>query len=195
MPDPAPEPSSIERLQAGDEQAAAQLYNAYVGRLLSVAQRRLNSTLAARFDAEDIVQSVFRSFFSRARDGRFVFSEADDVGKLLVQITIHKTLKQIDFHRRGKRNPGLEIAPSDDQRQLLLAHMAKEPTPVEAAIFVDQLEHFLGQLLPEDRKIIEMRLAGHDNVEIATQLGISDRKIRRLMERMRGQAEKEQTAP
>jgi DNA-binding CsgD family transcriptional regulator len=45
--------------------------------------------------------------------------------------------------------------------------------------------------IPE-RKIIEMRLAGHDNVEIAEKLGISDRKIRRLLERMRGQAEKEE---
>jgi len=164
----------------------------YVERLVAVARRRLSSKLAARLDAEDIVQSVFRSFFGRAQQGKFVFKEADDIWKLLVQITIHKTLKQVDFHRRGKRDAGVEVASSAPQGNLLLTYLARDPTPEEAAIFMDELEHYLQRLRPEDRQIIEMRLEGYESLEIAAKLGISDRKIRRLLERMRGQAEKEQ---
>jgi RNA polymerase sigma-70 factor (ECF subfamily) len=192
MADTPGDDKCVERWRAGDEQAAAELYNRYVQRLVAVAQRRLSAKLAARLDPEDIVQSVFRSFFGRAQEGKFTFKEADDVWKLLVQITIHKTLKQVDYHRRGKRNAAAEVSPSERHQDLLIAHLAKEPTPEEATAFLDELEHFLQQMRPEDRKVIEMRLEGYDNIEIAAKLGISDRKIRRLMERMRGLAENQE---
>src|SRR5438093_212509 len=111
MSEPAQDQACVERWRAGDEQAAAQLYHRYVERLVAVAKRRLSAKLAARLDPEDIVQSVFRSFFGRAQEGRFVFQDSDDIWKLLVRITIHKTLKQVDFHCRGKRDPAAEVAP------------------------------------------------------------------------------------
>ena len=67
--------------------------------------------------------------------------------------------------------------------------MDRGPSPEAANQFVDQLEHFLQQLRPEDRKILELRMQGYKDVEIAEKLNISDRKIRRLMERVRLQAE------
>jgi|SRR5262245_16117890 RNA polymerase sigma-70 factor, ECF subfamily len=180
----------VERWQAGDQSAAAKLYYRYVEQLVKLAQRRLSSKLAARVDPEDIVQSVFRSFFVRAKQGKFVFKGDDDIWKLLVQITIHKTLKQVAHHRRAKRDAGAEVAASGDN-DLLVSYLSREPTPEEAAIFVDQLAFFLRDLRPEDRKIIEMRLEGFDQVEIAKRLGVSDRTIRRVMERIRSQAEQE----
>jgi DNA-binding CsgD family transcriptional regulator len=57
------------------------------------------------------------------------------------------------------------------------------------------MEHFLAELRPEDRRILEMRMEGYNNVEIASKLNITDRKIRRLMERIRGLAEREGFSP
>src|SRR5262245_14044701 len=116
MAEPPGDQTCVERWQAGDERAAAELFHRYVARLVAVAKRRLSAKLAARVDAEDIVQSVFRSFFVRAQQGKFEFKETDDIWKLLVQITIHKTLKQVDFHRRGKRNPGAEVSAGDHKQ-------------------------------------------------------------------------------
>lgn len=181
----------VERWQAGDEQAAAELYYRYVGQLIGLAQRRLSAKLAARLDAEDIVQSAFRSFFVRAQKGKFVFKGDDDIWKLLAQITIHKTLKQVAHHRRGKRNAGAEVSATSPDQDVLVSCLSREPTPEEAAIFVDELEYFLRELRPEDRKIIHMRLEGFDQLEIAARLGISDRTIRRLMERIRSLADRE----
>src|SRR5271168_1860879 len=118
MPEPPGDQTCVDRWRGGDEGAAAQLYHRYVEQLVAVAQRRLNARLAARLDAEDIVQSVFRSFFGRAQDGQFNFKQADDIWKLLVQITIHKTLKQVVFHRRGKRDQGMEVAATNQQGDL-----------------------------------------------------------------------------
>jgi len=76
-----------------------------------------------------------------------------------------------------------------EPQEMLMGRLASGPTPEEAVQFIDQLENFLTKLQPIERQILELRMEGHNNLEIAEKLGISDRKIRRLMERIRGLAE------
>jgi RNA polymerase sigma-70 factor (ECF subfamily) len=191
MPDSPPERSPLEALQAGDEDAARQLFDRYAEQLVVLARRRISQRLASRIDAEDIVQSVFRTFFHRAKQGQFHLEEPDDICKLLARITAHKTFRQIAFHRRAKRDAGQETAQGDDAQDLLMKLMMAEPSPEEAIAFLDQLQHFFGKLEEEERRILELRMEGYNNVEIAERLGISDRKIRRLMERVRELAGRE----
>ena len=191
MPDTPSERSALEALQAGDEDAARQLFDRYAEQLVVLARRRISQRLASRIDAEDIVQSVFRTFFHRAKQGQFHLAEPDDVCKLLARITAHKTFRQIAFHRRAKRDAGQETAQGDDAQDLLMKLMMAEPSPEEATAFLDQLQHFLAKLEDEERRILELRMEGYNNVEIAGRLGISDRKIRRLMERVRELAGRE----
>lgn len=182
--------SLFRRWRGGDEQAARLIFERYVDRLLALARGRIGQRLARRVDPEDIVQSVFRTFFARARAGQFHVADRDDLCKLLVRITLHKTLRQVAFHRAAKRDVTQEDpGAAEEARDRLLEVMDREPTPEAAAAFLDQLGHFLDGMRPEERQIIDLRLQGHKDVEIADRLGISDRKIRRLMERVRGQAE------
>jgi RNA polymerase sigma-70 factor (ECF subfamily) len=186
--------SYLKLWRAGDQQAARELFDRYVDRLLALAHRRLDHRLAGRVDAEDIVQSVFRTFFHRAKENRFDVKDPDDISKLLFRITIHKTLRQIAFHRRGKRDAQLEAGAHREGDELLMEQFAGEPTPEEAATLVDEMEHFLSQLKPEERQILEMRMEGYNNQEISEKMDISDRKIRRLLERLRGLAQREEEA-
>lgn len=178
--------------KAGDQKAAQDLFERYVDRLVKLARNRLDQRLARRVDAEDIVQSVFRTFFHRAKEDRFDFKDNDDVSKLLVRITVHKTLRQIAFHRRGKRDAKQEIGANREGDELLLDQLNREPSPDEAAALVDEMDFFLSKLQPEERTILEMRMEGFNNQEISEKLGISDRKIRRLLERLRGLAKREE---
>jgi RNA polymerase sigma-70 factor (ECF subfamily) len=195
MPDTLQVRALLNRWRAGDEDAARQLFQLYVDRLLHLARQRIGQRLGSRIDPEDVVQSVFRTFFHRAKDGQFHFEEPDDVCKLLARITVHKTFRQVAFHKAAKRNMNLEAGHGDGAQDQLLSLLDRGPTPEEANAFVDQVEHFLHRLGPEDRQIIELRMQGYKDVEIAQKLNISDRKIRRLMERIRGQAEQEGMAP
>ena len=181
--------SLIRRYRDGDEGAARELFDRYVERLLALARRRISQRLASRVDPEDVVQSVFRTFFDRAKAGQFQLDDPDDVCKLLARITVHKTLRQIAYHKAAKRDPSLEAAQSTEGQDRLMELLDREPTPDDANAFMDQLEHFLGALRPQDRQILELRMQGYNNLEIAEKLEVSDRKIRRLMERVRGQAE------
>jgi RNA polymerase sigma-70 factor, ECF subfamily len=181
----------IERCRQGDQDAARNLFDAYVERLLPLARRRISQRLASRVDAEDIVQSVFRTFFARLKDDRFEISGQDDLFRLLVRITVHKTLRQIAHHRAAKRDPSLETGQTDSAREQLVQLLAHEPTPEATVSFLDQLEHFMAQLPKEDRAILELRMEGYSTDEIAQKLGSYDRKIRRVLERIRDVAEHE----
>ncbi len=166
------------------------LYDRYVERLVRVAQDGLSSKLAGEVNSEDVVKSVLRSFHRRVQEDRSIFKESDAVWKMLVEITIQKTMQRIDAHHGGQGVPGPEATVTQVRRAVPPPRLNQEPTQEEAALFVDELERFLQQLRPEDRKIVEMRLAGFDNAEIAAKLRVSDRSIRRLMEFMQGQAQK-----
>lgn len=179
--------SDLEKWRQGDEEAAQKLFNRYIDQVMRLAQRHLGRPMAGRVDPEDIAQSVFRTFFHRASKGQFHLDDPEDLCKLLARITLHKTFRQIAFHKRAKRSAGME---SGESQEALMNRIASGPTPEDAVAFMDHLEHFLSQLRPGDREIINLRIEGYNNLEIAEKLGISDRKIRRLMERIRGLAEK-----
>lgn len=184
----------IRRLRTGDNEAAREIFDRYAARLLLLSRRRIGQRMNSRVDPEDVVQSVFRTFFARMKNDQFDIAKADDLFKLLVRITAHKTLRQIAHHRAAKRDPNLEARQSDDAHEMLLQAMDAEPTAETVVTFMDNLEHFLGKLPQEDRQIVELRLQGYSTEEIAQQLGTYDRKIRRVLERIRGLAEDEQRA-
>jgi RNA polymerase sigma-70 factor (ECF subfamily) len=181
----------VELWRAGNQQAAQRLFDLYAERLLALARRRISQRLAGRVDPEDVVQSVFRTFFQHAKEGEFCLDEQDDLAKLLMRITVHKTLRQVAFHKAAKRDLTQEIAPGRESQQQLEEILDTEPTSEEAVTFLDNLEHFFNRLKPQERQILEMRLHGFSNDEISRQLGIYDRKIRRVLERVRAMAELE----
>lgn len=183
--------SLLHLWRGGDEQAAQQLFNRYVERLVALARRRISERLAGRVDAEDVVQSVFRTFFVRAREGRFTVSDPDDLCKLLARITVNKTLRQVEFHKAARRNANAETAQGSAENDRLLEVLDQEPTPEAANEFLDQLEKLMGQLGPDERQILELRIQGYASEEIAAKLGTYDRKVRRVMERIRGVAERQ----
>jgi RNA polymerase sigma-70 factor, ECF subfamily len=193
MSDALPDQLLAQFCRAGNEQAARQLFDTYMERLVALARRRISQRLASRVDPEDIVQSVFRTFFVRLKAGEFEIADQDDLCKLLMRITVHKTLRQIAFHQAAKRNPRNEKGQQDADDDRLREVLDREPTPEATVAFVDQLEHFLARLRPDERQVLEMRLQGHSNEDIAQKLNIKhDRTIRRIIERIRGQAIQEE---
>jgi RNA polymerase sigma-70 factor (ECF subfamily) len=195
MPESGRDQRAHNPWSTGDEDAARQLFDLYAEQLVLLARKRISQRLASRIDAEDIVQSSFRTFFRRCEEGQFTFKDPDDVCKLLARITIHKTFRQIAFHKRAKRDATAEAPHGDEAQDVLLKLVTCDPSPEEAAIFLDQLEHFFSQLGAEKLRILQMRMEGYSNVEIAAALGITDRTLRRRMEEVREIAEKEGMSP
>ena len=61
----------FERYRADESLAAEELFQRYVARLTALVRTRMSPRLARRLDAEDVVQSAYRTFFTRAKEGDF----------------------------------------------------------------------------------------------------------------------------
>src|SRR4051812_49720034 len=91
----------IERLQAGDLDAAQPLFDRYYVGLVRLARARLGSFPRRAVDEEDVALSAFDSFCRGAENGRFPqLRDRDNLWRLLVKITARKV---IDARRHEAR--------------------------------------------------------------------------------------------
>jgi RNA polymerase sigma-70 factor (ECF subfamily) len=179
----------VDRLKAGDARAADELFSRYVDRLLELARGRLSAKLARRVDAEDIVQSAYRSFFVRAQQGEYALGASGELWRLLVAITINKVRGQAEFHSAGKRSLGAEqsVRASPDLPPVELAVVTREPSPDEAALLVEMIEGLMVDMDETQRRMLELRLQGYQIEEIAAEVQRSERGVRRLLDKVKNQ--------
>jgi RNA polymerase sigma factor (sigma-70 family) len=175
----------LNQWRAGDARAAEALCSRYFDRLTALARSRLSSRLARRVDPEDIVLSVYRSFFDGARAGRFALNRGGDLWRLLAAITKHKLLRQARHQSAGRRSIDIEVPLEEaDERRILQQRV--EPTAEDAIALADELEWVFAQLNGVGRRVLELRLQGTELAQIARDTGRSQRTIRRTLAHLRG---------
>lgn len=190
----------FERLMAclrrGDEDAACTVYGRFASQLTRLARSRLAHPLRSKLDAEDIVQSVFRSFFMRQRQGGWRLDDWAELEGLLAAITLHKCGKQAARFQTQRRNTASEVPLSAaSEEKHVRGGLRRDPSPEELATLTDLLERLLGVLLPRDAEILLMRLEGYSVAEISQRTGRALRTVWRALRRSRMQlrAMEEQT--
>jgi DNA-directed RNA polymerase specialized sigma24 family protein len=185
----------IVPLQAGDPQAAQQLWQRFVDRLVRLARRKLRGDPRRAADENDVVVSVFDAAFRGIKEGRFSkLSDRHDLWQILVMLTEHKA---IALKRRGgalKRGRGqirgesvfVNGAAGKSTTGGLSQFIGRECTPEFAAAAGDHLAHLLASL-PDDslRSVALGKLAGYTNPELSEQLGLSLRAVERKLNLIR----------
>jgi RNA polymerase sigma-70 factor (ECF subfamily) len=149
----------VSRAQDGDRAAFAALYRRYVDAVHRYCFRRLEEREAAE-DATSLVFTKALAALPKYRESSFrawLFAIAHNI--------------VVDAHRR--RRP---IVPLDD----LADRPAAGPTPEESVLIGEErrsVRALLAHLTPDQRRVIELRLAGLDGAEIARVLGRSTNAV------------------
>ena len=171
----------LDGLRAGDGIAAQELWNRYFSRLVIVAQSRL-SKLARDASGEDVALSALKSVMIGVRDNRFPeLADRSSLWPLLVTITARKAISEQRRQLAQKRRPALECR-FDDVKDFI----GVEPTPEFSVEVADELEHLVLALGDSTlRQIVELKLAGCSNEEIAGELGCSNRTVIRKLNLIR----------
>lgn len=183
-------------LRAGDPDAACELFTRFATRLVALARSRLDTRLRQKVDPEDVVQSVYKSFFLRAAGGQFNFETWNSLWTILAFITLRKCGHRVEYFRAACRDVRREQAPaanSDDSIASFEA-IAREPQPTEAAELTETLERVMQQLDDRERLMLTLRLQGYSTAEIAPQVQRTDRTVRLVLERIRKLLESERDA-
>jgi RNA polymerase sigma-70 factor, ECF subfamily len=180
--------SLLHRFQGGaDGDAATQLYLRYANRLRNLAAAQTSDALAQRVDPEDIVQSVFRTFFRRAAAGEYEVPDGDELWKLFLVIGLNKVRAVAAHHKAAKRD--VRKTTSGEALEATSAQLTaqNEDDLRELQLTIDEL---LAPLPSVHREIITMRVAGHEVAEIAAKVGRSKRSVERILQEFRASLSK-----
>jgi RNA polymerase sigma-70 factor (ECF subfamily) len=196
MPDRDAFTDLMDRLRAGDEAAAHEIFQRFVRKLLRLARRQFDAALRRKVGPEDVVQSAFKSFFLRYGVGKLEVHDWDNLWGLLTVITLRKCLDRVEYHRAERRDVQREAAaqPGAAGTEPWWEAVAREPRPEEAVVLAETVELLQHGLDAEERPILEMSLQGYTTQEISERLGRPERSVRRLRERVKKQLERLQLA-
>jgi RNA polymerase sigma-70 factor (ECF subfamily) len=177
----------MARLRAGDEAAAREVFQRFVRRLVRLARERFGQALRRRVDPEDAVQSAYKSFFLRYGAGKLEVQDWGSLWSLLTVITLRKCVDRVDYHRAQRRDIRRETRAHAETTgsEPWWEAVSREPTPEEAAVLAETVEHILRGLEENERPMLEMSLQGYTSEEIGKRLGVSERTVRRVRERVR----------
>jgi RNA polymerase sigma-70 factor (ECF subfamily) len=180
--DDGPSDRSLLRLyRHGSQEAARVLYQRYAHRLRALARLRKPSDLEGRVDDDDIVQSVFGSFFRKVTHGNYDAPAGEELWNLFVVITLNKIHAKGVYHRAAKRDVhqtvgGVEIDQYPDE--LVSESLA-------CAALRMSIEEALEQLPEQHRVVIRLRMEDHEVSEIARLTQRSKRSVERILQESR----------
>jgi RNA polymerase sigma-70 factor (ECF subfamily) len=175
------------RLRAGEEAAAGAIFHRFAHRLIALARSRLDGVVRKKIDPEEVVQSVYKSFFVRFADGQFELEGWDSLWAVLTVLTVRKCGHQIDYFRAARRDVYRELTPpplSEDSHASCEA-IAREPAPEEAAVLTEMVEGLMRTLDGRNREIVTLSLQGNKPAEIAQEVGCTERTVQRVLQRVR----------
>lgn len=173
--------SLLRRYRLGDSDAATALYIRYAQRLSRLADQRTGADLRGRFESDDVVQSVFRTFFRRVAGGAYDVPDGDELWGLLMVITLNKVRLAAAWHRAAKRS----VATTESASPEALACLCSGDDGAARQLLRLTIDEYLAGLDPADRQILDLRVAGHDVAEVAQQCGRTKRTVERVLQRLR----------
>ena len=165
--------------------AAAQIHQEFVDSLVRLASRRINNRFRSKISPEEIVQSVFASFFRRNNNEDYILDDWDDLWALLVKITLNKCVNQVARFDAAKRDVRRELTGHGTTDSHSFFGCGCQPTAQDIAIFNESLDELLDRIPQSSKEIVNLRLKGMSNFEISESLGCSERTVYRALKKIR----------
>lgn len=151
-----------------------------------LARSRLDPLVRQKMDPEDVMQSVFKSFFWRQAEGQWDLGNWDSLWSVLALLTVRKCCRWAGYYRGLGRDVRRETSPHrEDDSSASWEFLDREPTPDEAAALVETVERVMRGLEGYHRDIFQMSLQGFGPAEISVQAGVSERSVQRVLKRVR----------
>jgi len=174
----------MQRLRDGSEEAARELLDRYGEHILRVVRRRLSRQMRSKFDSIDFVQAVWASFFAEVPHQR-EFDRPDALIAFLVTLAQNKVVEAVRQRLQSqkydvKRERALEDVEADKEAGL----RAREPSPSQAAVANEEWHRLLADLPERYQRMLVLLREGHTQKDIAQELGVNEKTVRRVLDRL-----------
>jgi|ERR1700722_5670533 RNA polymerase sigma factor (sigma-70 family) len=179
MPTDTPFVELIQRVRAGDQEAASELVRRFEPAIRrAVRVRIVDDRLRRQFDSMDVCQSVLGSFFVRAAMGQFELEKSEQLLRLLASMVRNKVAERAKHEKAGRRDyrraSGLDDAAEVVDSDPTASHQ------LEARELLDRAKQLL---TPEERQILELRTGGLDWHGVAASVGGTVEGVRKKLTR------------
>tara|TARA_B100000809_G_scaffold242237_1_gene266133 strand:+ start:9310 stop:9885 length:576 start_codon:yes stop_codon:yes gene_type:complete len=176
------------KVRSGCEFSTSELVESMSGHICRVIDRRLDYRLRRKYDVDDLQQMVWASFF-RQRWRVTDFEDSKQLSRYLVAMARNKVIQVIRSQLQTVKRDVRREWRGEVEQQVDGATAYHCQTPSQVAIRNEQLQRWLDGESSRATRIVQMRLAGARYVEIASDLGIHQRTVRRIMQRLVKQLE------
>lgn len=159
----------IQRIRAGDDQAAEELVRRYEPLIRREVRLRIeDERLNRAFDSMDVCQSVLASFFVRAAAGEYDLDEPQNLVRLLVSMARNKLASKARLeHRQRRDHRRVTVTDPEAMNELIDG----QPSPSEVLSRRELLEQMRASLSDEEREIADLRVEGLAWEQVAERLG------------------------
>jgi RNA polymerase sigma-70 factor (ECF subfamily) len=166
----------LDRLRAGDLQAAEQLFVAYEPQLRLIVRRRLSRRLRAKFDSLDVVQSVWTHVLHEFRESGCRITSTAHLGNFLIRVTRNCFTNRLRHYRTAlaAEQPLSETSPPG-------AAAAVQPRPSEVAQANELWANMLAVCPPEHHNVLRLKRQGLPLAVIAAHTGLHQDSVRRIL--------------
>ena len=126
------------------------VFERFTRRLIGLARSHLDVRLQHKVDPEDVVQSVYKSFFLRYGEDALESEKLDGLWSLLSLITLRKCADRVRHYAADRRDMARGGGSRADRMMVETWREAidREPTPEQAAVLAETVEQVLEDLAP-----------------------------------------------
>ena len=177
----------IDQVKFGDSAAANRIWQHYFDRLVRAVRGRLRGQNRAISDEEDIVLSVFDSFYAAAEQGRFPdLTDRDDLWRLLLRMSARKVVDKRRYDQRQRRGGSVEVHSLAGSDETVIEIIGNEPSPEMVLMMQESMERFFSHLgVGHLQELAGAKLEGYSNAELAQRFECSERTIERRLHLIR----------
>jgi len=178
MTEPAVFRALMQRVRAGDAEAAAELVRTYEPVIRRIIRVRLTDPSLRRvLDSVDVCQSVLARFFVHVGLGDYQVETPEQLVKLLAAMARNRLC---DYVRRQQADrPRMITGKEGDVSQFA----GDEPTPSRIVAGKDLLKQVCDRLSKQERYLAEQRALGREWAELAAELGEKPNALRMRLRR------------
>ena len=182
----------IVRVKAGDADAIRDLIHRFEGDVRTIVRVRLPQSLRSQFDSMDFVQAVWQSVLTNDGEDLGRFTNARHFRGFLAGVARNKVFEE---HRRRTRTRKYSLMREEPlyirrgDRELPREVPAPDPTPSQDAQAQDRFAQLVAGRSAQEAEVVDLRRRGLTFEEIATQTGLSERSVRRIIEAIRQRME------
>lgn len=180
----------LQRATIGDKEAQEAICRKYETQVRIVARVLLGPQLRTHLDSMDLMQSVHHCLLMGIKNERFDIGSPQKLIALACTLARRKVARKWRLHRRQVQH-GPPTGESSYISSLLNSIANPHAGPAEMAQFNDQLILLCERMNPIERKMLQMRLDGYTNGEVAKILGIHSAAIRVRWTRLKQRLERE----